>query len=73
MMTGINFPSKAQTDETMNLLDPKIGRKISPLIHGITKERRDFILEIAKSATDWKEFEARLNSGGFPIETEEKI
>ena len=57
----------------MNLLDPKIGRKISPLIHGITKERRDFILEIAKSASDWQEFVARLNSGGFPIETEEKI
>jgi hypothetical protein len=57
----------------MNLLDPTIGNKISPLIHGITKERRDFILEIAKSASDWQEFEARLNSGGFPIETEEKI
>ena len=58
---------------TMNLLDPKIGRKISPLIQGITKERRDFILDIAKSSTDWQEFEERLNSGGFPIETEEKI
>ena len=57
----------------MNLLDPKIGRKISPLIQGITKERRDFILDIAKSFTDWQEFELRLNSGGFPIETEEKI
>ena len=53
---------------TMNLLDPKIGRKISPLIQGITKERRNFILEIAKSATDWQEFEARLNSGGFPVD-----
>ena len=57
----------------MNLLDQKIGNKISPLIHEITKERRDFILEIAKSASDWEEFEAILNSGGFPIETEEKI
>jgi len=57
----------------MNLLDPTTGNKISRLIHGITKERRDFILEIAKSASDWQEFEARLNSGGFPIETEEKI
>ena len=51
----------------MNLLDPRIGSKISRLIHGITKERRDFIIEIAKSATDWQEFEARLNSGGFPM------
>jgi hypothetical protein len=51
----------------MNLLDPKIGRKITPLIHGITKERREFILEIAKSATDWQEFQSRLHSGGFPV------
>ena len=57
----------------MNLLDPTIENKISPLIHGITKERRDFILDIAKTSTDWQEFEARLNSGGFPIKTEEKI
>ena len=51
----------------MNLLDPKIGRKITPLIHGITKERREFILEIAKSATDWQEFQSKLHSGGFPV------
>ena len=56
----------------MNLLDPTIENKISPLIHGITKERRDFILEIAKSASDWQEFEARLNSGGFPVAQQQK-
>ena len=51
----------------MNLLDPKIEGKISPLIHGITKERRDFMLDIAKSASNWQEFEAKLNAGGFPV------
>ena len=51
----------------MNLLDPTIENKISPLIYGITKERRDFIIEIAKSATDWQEFQSRLHSGGFPV------
>ena len=56
----------------MNLLHPTIENKISPLIHGITKERRDFILEIAKSASDWQEFEARLNSGGFPVAQQQK-
>ena len=64
---------KSSACGTMNLLDPKIERKISPLIQGISKERRDFILDIAKSSTNWQEFEARLNTGGFPIETEEKI
>jgi len=57
----------------MNLLDPKIGAKISPLIDGIAKERRDFILEIAKSATDWQEFEEKLDLGGFPIGVKGKI
>jgi len=67
MIASLRRQGKASTCETMNLLDPKIGNKISPLIQGIIKERRDFILEIAKSATDWQEFEARLNSGGFPV------
>jgi hypothetical protein len=57
----------------MNLLDPKIGAKISPLIDGIAKERRDIILEIAKSATDWQEFEEKLYYGGFPIGVKGKI
>jgi hypothetical protein len=56
----------------MNLLDPKIGRKTSPLIHGISKERKDFILNIAESASDWQDFEARLNSGGFPLAMQQK-
>jgi hypothetical protein len=57
----------------MNLLDPKIGAKISPLIDGIAKERRHIILEIAKSATDRQEFEEKLYLGGFPIGVKGKI
>jgi hypothetical protein len=60
-------PKQANEYQIMNLLDPKIEAKISPLIHRITKERRDFILDIAKSAPNWQEFEARLNAGGFPV------
>ncbi len=51
----------------MNLLDLKIEGEISPLTHGIAKERRDFILDVAKSASNWQEFEAKLNAGGFPV------
>jgi len=61
------MPKQGTEYQIMNLLDPKIESKISPLIHGITKERRDFILDIAKSASNWQEFEARLNAGGFPL------
>jgi hypothetical protein len=66
-LTHQNAKARHRQNQIMNLLDPKIEGNISSLIHGITKERRDFMLDIAKSASNWQEFEAKLNAGGFPV------
>jgi hypothetical protein len=62
-----NAKARHRQNQIMNLLDPKTEGNISPLIHGITKEHRDFILDISKSASNWHEFEAKLNAGGLPV------
>lgn len=51
----------------MDCLHPSISQRLSPLVAGISPERRQAVLSIARSARSWQEFVEVLQRGHFPL------
>lgn len=53
----------------MDCLHPSISQRLSPLVSGISPERRQAVLTIAREARSWREFMDVLQRGQFPLPT----
>jgi hypothetical protein len=51
----------------MNCLHPSISQRLTPLVIGITPERRRAVLSIAQQASSWQDFLDALKQGDFPL------
>ena len=51
----------------MDCLQPAISRQLALLVNSITAERRQAVLEIARSSRSWHDFLDALQRGGFPL------
>ncbi len=51
----------------MNCLHPSISQRLTPLVIGITPERRRAVLSIAQQASCWQDFLDALKQGDFPL------
>ncbi len=51
----------------MDCLHPTISQHLSPLVAGISPERRQAVLTIAREARSWQEFVDVLQRGDFPL------
>lgn len=51
----------------MDCLQPAISQQLAPLIGSISAERRQAVLEIARTSSNWHDFLAVLQQGGFPL------
>lgn len=49
----------------MDCLHPAISQRLTPLIVGITPERRRAVLSIAQQASSWQDFLDALKQGDF--------
>lgn len=51
----------------MDCLHPSISRQLAGLVQSISDERRQAVLAIARSSSNWHDFVAVLQQGGFPL------
>lgn len=51
----------------MNCLHPSISQRLTPLVIGISAERRRAVLNIAQQAASWQDFLDALKQGDFPL------
>jgi hypothetical protein len=51
----------------MNCLHPSISQRLTPLVIGISAERRRAVLNIAQQAASWQDFLDELKQGDFPL------
>jgi hypothetical protein len=51
----------------MDCLQPAISRQLALLVNSITAERRQAVLEIARTSNSWHDFLDVLQRGGFPL------
>ena len=51
----------------MDCLQPIISARLALLVEGISAERRQAVLEMARGSGSWQDFLNVLQRGGFPL------